>query len=156
MEVIIAKADRVIISDAMEAFEALPASAKEYVVQYGLKQALNDACASVDKSEPDNAFALALRKWEKIKSGDLSARAGGGRVGDPVKAEAIRSALDTVKGKWRKAGRKADAKPMLAEAKRLVAENPAYMHLAEKHVDERKALGLEIDDSILDELEPNE
>lgn len=130
---------------------ALPANAQEHVAYIGLRNILMDSHASVTKEDytKEGVFdstgylaakrAMADKKLAAMLAGDIRAVSIGTVVrGDPVRTEAIEIALDmTIKGAWRKAGKKVDAKAMRAEAIRLVETNPAYRHLAQGRVDKR-------------------
>lgn len=146
----IAKAETSIEVD----FAALPEVSREYIVNYGLTQALNDAVAplavidgkvcvnkkpledtSADKFE-EIVLGRVQKKLDALIAGTV--RVAGVRVGDPVKAEAIEIAIDmTVRGEFKKAGKTLDAKAMRARAVELVGRNPAYMHLARARFDKR-------------------
>lgn len=130
-------------------FGAFTEAVQQHIVQYGLTQMLNDAHSAItEKSEPDeakrfaNVEALVDKKLAALAAGDVRARAGG--VRNPVRAEAIRMAMDHKDVRAIK-----DAKAKRLAAIKKVESNPAYMHLAEKHVAERRELGMEepVDDT---------
>ena len=82
-------------------FDALPEVSRTYIVEYGLRQSLNDATASLKRDEyksdaefQDAAFAVANKKLDSILSGEL--RQSVGRIGDPVEAEYIRLAVAAI------------------------------------------------------------
>lgn len=138
MEIFIAKADKSVTVD----YDALPAVSQEYIINYGLRQVLNDAAASVagdDKDVVAKTLALVNKRLDRILAGTVNIRESSGRTANPVQAEAIELALGTVRGEWKKAGRKTDAKAMLVAAKTKVAANPAYLHIAEGNVAKREA-----------------
>ena len=80
--------------------EALPPKSLEYVIRYGLTQALNDAHSQVTATaEPDADKRAALvreavdKKLAALMSGDIRvARSGGGRTADPIQREINRLA----------------------------------------------------------------
>lgn len=136
----------------------LPANALEHVIYIGLRNVLMDSHASVTKeTNPDDivavARAMAEKKLAALMSGDVRVTSTRERVGDPVKVEAIRIAMAPAKTALVKAGNaKPDGKAIRAKAILLVSANPAYMSLAQKHIDEAKALGLDaVDDIDVDE-----
>ena len=150
MDINIAKADTTIEID----FDSLPEVSKDYIINYGLTQALNDAVAPlavidgkvcVNKKPLDNTAAdkfgeivigRVQKKIDALVAGTV--RIAGTRIGDPIKAEAIDIAIDmTVRGEFKKAGKALDAKAMRARAVELVGRNPAYMHLAQSRFDKR-------------------
>lgn len=140
----IAKADRDIEFD----LEALSLDVCTYLLTHGLKQMLNDTHAGVKADDPEaaqKAWSLAVKKADALKAGQV--RSAGERTADPVKREALRMASETVLAKWKKAKdeRKDDAKAVRTAAKKLIAENGAYMAMAERRVEELKALGMDID-----------
>jgi len=135
-------------------FDALPDNSKEYVIDYGLGQNLNDAVAGyaiingqicVNKKPLENTnvdqfesiiLSRVQKKLDALIAGTV--RVAGVRIGDPIKAEAIEIAIDmTVRGEFKKAGKALDAKAMKARAVELVGRNPAYMHLAQARFDKR-------------------
>lgn len=125
------------------AFGDFTPEVQQHIVQYGLTQMLNDAHSSITAtSEPDeakrfaNVEALVDKKLAALAAGDVRSRAGG--VRNPVKAEAIRMAMDHKDVRAIK-----DAKTKRLAAIKKVESNPAYMHLAEKHVAERRELGMD-------------
>jgi hypothetical protein len=73
-------------------FEALPKASQDYVIQYGLKQCLND-CHSAFK-DVDHAKAQVEMKVEALRSGTVSLRAIGERI-DPV-TKAVNDRLITL------------------------------------------------------------
>lgn len=85
-------------------FEELPAISQTKVIEYGLKQLLNDACAPVklrgaDEGKIDGlrseAMGLVAKRLDNLKAGVLrSTRVAGG--GDPVAREAFKIALGKV------------------------------------------------------------
>ena len=138
MEIFIAKAKRSITVD----YDALPDVSKDYVINYGLRQALNDAAASVasdDTEVVEKTLALVDKRLSRILNGTVNVRDSFGREANPVMVEAIELALGTVRGEYKKNGKKLEAKAMLVDAKKKVAANPAYIHLAEKNVAQREA-----------------
>lgn len=107
------------------------------VLAYGWTQILNDAHASEKVAE--NKFELAMKRNDKLLSGDLTARMGGGRTTDPVMLEALAMATNDVKAEWR-GKRKLDAEAVADEAKARVAKYPMYKQLAAETIERRKAM----------------
>lgn len=93
----IAKAAKNVVVD----FDALPDVSKAYIIEYGLRQSLNDATASLKRDEyktdgefQDAALAVAEKKLAGILSGEL--RQSVGRIGDPIEAEYMRLAIAAI------------------------------------------------------------
>jgi len=93
----IAKAGETVTVD----FDALPEVSQKYVIEYGLRQSLNDATASLKRDEYKSdeefkaaALAVARKKLDAIESGEL--RQSAGRIGDPVEAEYMRLAVAAI------------------------------------------------------------
>lgn len=122
------------------------------VLSAGLANKVNDAHASITSTthpDAEKRFEAALAAADKAIANLLAGRIGGGggpRL-DPVAREALRMARERAMAKL---GKGAKAKAVSAEAKRLVAENPAYMHLAEKHIAEFRELGMTEEEILAD------
>ena len=78
-------------------FAGMPEAAKAYVLEYGLRQVLNDAMSSGDKAKPDECKAMALKKLDALMRGEIRAQREGGGSADPVGREAMRLAVNVVK-----------------------------------------------------------
>jgi CRISPR/Cas system CMR-associated protein Cmr5 small subunit len=92
-------------------FAALPENSQQYIIEYGLRQTLNDATASLKKEDYANeaafneaALGVAQKKLDGILSGELRQQAG--RIGDPVEAEFMRLAVVAVSNVIVKKGKK--------------------------------------------------
>lgn len=107
------------------------------VLVYGWTQILNDAHAS--EKDGEAKFGLAMKRNDKLLSGDLTARMGGGRTTDPIMLEAIAMATNDVKAEWR-GKKKLDADAVADEAKARVAKYPMYKQLAAETIERRKAM----------------
>lgn len=144
MEISIGKANQTIVVD----FGALPKTAQDYVIKYGLTQCLNDAHSSVTAKEVPNdderaeqAMALAEGKLEALLRGEV--RAFGGRTGDPIKAEANRIAVLAVRNILRANGKKTKdyTAEQLAQARdNWIAKNPGVMETAKANVEKARNL----------------
>lgn len=82
-------------------FDSLPAVSQTYFLEYGMRQSLNDATASLQRKDysTDVAFqsaamAMVQKRLDGILKGEL--RQSAGRIGDPVEAEAIRVAVSII------------------------------------------------------------
>lgn len=75
----------------------LPASSLSHIFAYGLRQILNDAMASGDKSKPAECLALAQKRLDNLIAGNL--RASPSRESDPIKARAIVLASSIIRAK---------------------------------------------------------
>lgn len=124
-----------------------------HVVAIGLRNILMDAHASVTRDEVGDdvqaqSLAASQKKLDAMYAGEV--RTSSTRTGDPVRAEAIRIAVDKVKAALRKAGKKVtdyDAKAIRDAAEKKIT--PEILALAQKRVDEQKALGGDVDVSDL-------
>lgn len=135
--------------------DALPPNVLEHVIRIGLRNILMDSHASItEESNPRDRVevsrAMSLKKLEAMLNGDL--RVAGTRESDPVRAEAMRLVLDVMKTAWRKSGRKigdlniGDAK---AKATTLIAEQPKWLVMAQKRIDEARAEVGDLADELL-------
>lgn len=139
MEVLIGKTGQTVSVD----FDSLPDNAKAYIVHYGFKQALNDAHSAFTIGKGDCTAEMIMEivgeKLQAIVSGELNVRSGG-RIGDPVRAEAIGEAEKIVKNAVRKAGKKlADVKNIRELAEKYLASHPELTEKAKKTVEARNA-----------------
>ena len=79
-----------------------------------------DAGVDVDAADCVELCKSAVaKKYDRIMTGKIGIREGG-RQTNPVTAEAIELALGTVRGEYKKNGKKLNPKAMLAEAKKKV------------------------------------
>lgn len=126
----IAKSDRNVDVD----FEALPAVSREYIIKYGLTQALNDAAAPINAKDANcaaNAWALVQKRVEKLMAGTI-----GMRESDPVRAEAMNLARRALSAK----GFEGTAAELTTKASELVDANPVWMEKAKARVAEAAAM----------------
>lgn len=141
--------------------EDLPPAALQHVIYIGLRNVLMDSHAGVTadavrKDHPqadaediatmvvDQSRATAEKKLASLLAGEV--RTIRERTGDPVRAEALRMAIDAVRAAVRKrhaAGQGAALKDVKPEAIRAAAEKiiDRYIDVARRIVEERKALG---------------
>ena len=102
-------------------FESLPEISRAHVIAYGLRQIINDACASA--KTPDEARGLCDKRVDGLLSGVL--RASPVRAGDPIRARALELASDAIlasakfQGWLVAAGLKKSAKPAVAKVREL-------------------------------------
>ena len=83
-------------------FAALPANSQEFVINYGLRQILNDCHSSVTRAGWEGTseeFAEAIMsavnaKLSALSTGDLTTRRGSGQPADPVEREALKIARE--------------------------------------------------------------
>lgn len=130
----IGKAD----TDIQVDLSTLPPASLVYLVDYGLKQSLNDAAAA--ETEAELVMAKVNKRLDALRDGTIRIHAG--RTGDSVKAEAIRIAMRHAP-KEVKATK--DAKQIRAWALKRIADNPAYMHLAQANIDAAAALAVDFE-----------
>lgn len=74
-------------------FANMPEVSKAHILEYGLRQILNDAMASA--KDKDEAESFAMKRLGNLMTGTL--RASPNREADPVKAEAVRIATGKIK-----------------------------------------------------------
>lgn len=122
----------------------------DHILYIGARNILMDSHASVTAEKSADvqgeSLAMAEKKLAAMYNGEV--RTAGSRIGDPVKAEAIRIASDRIKAALRKAGRKladVDAKALRQSAVELVDATPAIMAQARANVEAAKALDVEVD-----------
>jgi hypothetical protein len=127
-------------------FETLPDATKEYIIEYGMRQSLNDRVAG--ETDLKEGMALVQKRLDGWIAGTV--RAMGTREVDPVKTESKRLALVAVKNAIREKGKKIadfeDQLPDLVDA--YLAKHPETMDAAKANVDARKS-AVKVD---LDEL----
>jgi len=150
MQINIGKADRTIDVDVA----AFTPAVMDYVIRYGLTQALNDAHSQVTKkTQPDDAkrgeeaWALAMKKLDALKAGELRAE----RVTstrDPVKAIALDMALAVLAARPGVKIAKLDKAKVRAWADDYLARNPAIMEKARLQHAATMALVADSDDGI--------
>lgn len=128
----IGKADQTIDVD----LSAMPIASLVYLVDYGLKQSLNDAAAN--ETEPDLVMAKVNKRLDALRNGSI--RMTGGRIGDSVKARAVQIAMKHAPTDVKKTK---DAKALRAWALGAIARNPAFMSLAQSQLDAEAALVVE-------------
>ena len=120
----------------------------EYVYHYGWTQTLNDSVAGVDKDAADCVAlceSAVAKKLERILAGKVSVREGGGRISDPVMAEALSLAEINVRAEWK--GKK-DAKAIAAACRAKVAANPGYMLQAKDNVERNAKIAAELEATV--------
>lgn len=135
-------------------FANMPQTALDHIMYIGARNILMDSHASITKeSNPDDltdaATAMAEKKLAALMSGEV--RVSGSREGDPVRAEALRSATAVIVAALKKAGKikKAadiDAKLLREKAAELVAAKPEFMDKARETIDARKSATVDLAD----------
>ena len=118
----------------------LPDESFNHVFNYGLRQILNDACAS-SKSESEAREAVASR-LERLMSGTL--RASSGRTSDPIAREAKSIATAKVDAAIRAKGRKPSDVANRAELISKLALDPKVLAKAKANVEATSDLDLDI------------
>jgi hypothetical protein len=116
-------------------WDALPLESKRYIIEYGLRQNLNDRVAG--ESEALAGMTLVVDRVTNLMSGEF--RVGGGRESDPVKSEAKRLAVVAVRLAIRKAGKKlAEYEDQISGlVKRYLEKNPGTFDTAKTNVGAR-------------------
>ena len=112
----------------------------KYAMEMGLHNVLMDANASQTiKDNPNDwqekSMAASQKKLDALYVGDIRSSGGGGRIGDPVRAEAIRMAEMDIKAAWRKTGKKlVDLENLRDKAVELIGKRAHYMTAAAERV----------------------
>ena len=154
----IGKTDQTVTVDR----DRFPAHVVEYVFNYGLTQILNDCHSQIGKVKdgkpnPDysdeKVMAAVAAKLEALYAGELRARRGEGKSGDPVADRAWTLAAADVRKALRAAGRKPkDIAEEVFEAaveKHLAANLDSYMGRAEAMLREEREAAKGVDLSAL-------
>lgn len=102
---------------------AMPAAARAFLFDYGLRQNLNDAKAG--ESDPGNAEALMRKRLARLMAGEFGQRSGGGgsASADPVDRRAIALARPVIR----------DYLKNVAGIKTKQANHPDYDRLVEEY-----------------------
>ncbi len=136
--------------------EALPANALNHAIMIGLRNILMDSHASITAEEyPDAgereaaARAMVDKKLATLMSGEV--RVSTSREGDPVRAEALRSATAVIVAALKKAGTikkvgDIDAKLLREKAGELIVKKPEFMEKAREAIEARKATTVDLSD----------
>lgn len=125
-------------------FDALPAKSKDFVINYGLKQLLNDSIVSGETDSERNG--LLDKKLDKLFEGTLDVREGGTRESDPLARAITRIATGKTAEHFRKLGIKTtqinadDWKVILGKFR----VHPKIIALAEKEVAESADITIEL------------
>jgi len=135
-------------------FASMPQAAIDHCLYIGARNILMDSHASIARaSTPADleaaATAMAEKKLAALMAGEV--RVSSAREGDPVRAEALRSAAAVIVTALKKAGtiKKAgdiDAKLLREKAGELVGKNPAFLAQARETIDARKAATVDLSD----------
>jgi hypothetical protein len=118
-------------------FTSFSDEVQDHIIYVGLRNILQDAHASMTPEKANGGDVQALsremaeRKLAALVRGEL--RVIGQREGDPVKAEALRLAINGLKKKAREEGKKIDEKEIKAKARDFIATpGPALDKLMQK------------------------
>lgn len=135
-------------------YTELPTNAFEHVIRIGLRNILMDSHASITReSNPndmqDAARAVAEKKLAALMTGEV--RVSGSREGDPVRAEAIRSASAVIVAALKKAGTikkvaDIDSKLLREKAVELVGKKPEFLEKARETIEARKSAQVDLAD----------
>lgn len=130
-------------------FAAMPQAARDHIMYIGARNVLMDCHASITRESNPNDFiesarALAEKKLAALMAGEV--RVQSTREGDPVRAEAIRMATDTIRAAIRKSGKKfSDFDPKAVREKAIGMVTPELLAKAKARVDENRAVGADVD-----------
>lgn len=121
-------------------FAALPANSQAFVIQYGLKQLLNDALVSGENVEEKRG--LVDKKLDGLRSGNLRSTA---ERSDALQAEVNKIALKLARDKFRKDGKKLVdyAAGIDAYAKELIATKPIITETAKANIAATLAISID-------------
>lgn len=135
-------------------FDSMPQAALDHILYIGARNILMDSHASITKESNPNdleaaAKAMADKKLTALMAGEV--RVSGAREGDPVRAEALRSATAVIVAALKKAGTikktaDIDSKLLREKAGELIGKNPAFMAKARETVDARKSATVDLAD----------
>jgi hypothetical protein len=135
-------------------FATMPQAALDHLLYIGARNVLMDSHASITKeSNPSDteaaARAMAEKKLAALMAGEV--RISSAREGDPVRAEALRSATAVIVAALKKAGTikklaDIDGKLLREKAGELIAKQPAFMERARETVDARKGATVDLAD----------
>jgi biotin carboxyl carrier protein len=135
-------------------FATMPQAALDHLLYIGARNVLMDSHASITKeSNPSDteaaARAMAEKKLAALMAGEV--RVSTAREGDPVRAEALRSATAVIVAALKKAGTikklaDIDGKLLREKAGELIAKQPAFMEKARETVDARKSATVDLAD----------
>lgn len=135
-------------------FSAMPKTALDHILYIGARNILMDSHASITKeSNPDDleaaARAMAEKKLAALMAGEV--RVSGAREGDPVKAEAIRSASAVIVAALKKAGKikkvaDIDSKLLREKAVELIGRDESFMTKARETIEARKGTVVDLAD----------
>lgn len=135
---------------------ALPQVALEHVIAIGLRNILMDSHAGVtaEKVGPGGdvkaeSEAVAMKKLDALMRGEV--RVSGSREGDPVRAEAIRSATAVIVAALKKSGQikkvaDIDAKLLREKAAELIGKKPEFLEKAREVIAARKSAEVDLAD----------
>lgn len=130
-------------------FSSMPQAALDHIMYIGARNVLMDCHASITRESNPNDFiaaatALAEKKLAALMAGEV--RVQSTREGDPVRAEAIRMATDTIRAVIRKKGKKfSDFDPKAIREKAIGMVTPELLAKAKARVDENRAVGADVD-----------
>lgn len=120
-------------------FNALPDVSKQHVIEYGLKQLLNDAMAN----GIDNAVrrALADKRLDNLMAGVIRAS----RESDPVSQEARKLAIKRARAEWEANGTKVTADIHKSEAFRARVDELRVHPVIVKKAEEMVAMASDLE-----------
>lgn len=130
-------------------FSSMPQAALDHILYIGARNVLMDCHASITRESNPNDFiaaatALAEKKLAALMAGEV--RVQSTREGDPVRAEAIRMATDTIRAAIRKSGKKfSDFDPKAIREKAIGMVTPELLAKAKARVNENRAVGADVD-----------
>lgn len=135
-------------------FVAMPQAALDHLLYIGARNVLMDSHASITKESNPNdtteaATAMAEKKLAALMAGEV--RVSTSREGDPVRAEALRSASAVIVAALKKAGTikklaDIDGKLLREKAGELVAKKPEFMEKARETIEARKSATVDLAD----------
>jgi len=128
-------------------FGALPQAALDHLLYIGARNVLMDSHASITKESNPNdladvAQAVAEKKLDALMRGEV--RVSTAREGDPVRAEALRSATAVIVAVLKRSGQikkigDIDTKLLREKAGELVAKKPEFIEKARETIEARKS-----------------
>lgn len=144
--IIIAKAAQSVAID----FDALPEVSKTYFIEYGMRQALNDATAPLKREDyespelfRDAAMALVNKRLDGILKGEL--RTASSKIADPLEAETMRLAVNAVASAILKKGGKLKDYKLAALREKATPHLETFRAQAEANIAAQASTSIDIE-----------
>lgn len=124
------------------AFADFPDHVQRHLVEYGIRQVLNDAMAGADvkggKATTGDAYKLAMDRFANLREGTLRTHVG--KEADPVKRRAKELAVEAVTKAVKAKGKKPDEVPNFKDLVAEFASRASTIEIAKAQVDQANAM----------------